>query len=115
MPTYQSRCKHCDSLIDFVRKIDERDDTPICCGEKTSRQLVTPMIPAMGIADHYRIDSTSGRTFYGAGEYKKYLKDNDLLPTSELAGEAKHQRTQNERARREKIREDVTKVISTAT
>lgn len=50
------------------------------------------MVPRMGIADHYAIKGGDGRTYYGRSDYEKYLKANDILPSSELKGEAEHQR-----------------------
>lgn len=50
------------------------------------------MMPVMGLADHYAIKAGNGRTYYGRNDYEKYLKANDLLPSSDLKGEAEHQK-----------------------
>lgn len=113
MPTYQAQCAVCNTRIDFVRKVDERDDTPIHCGKKTSRTLVAPMIPAMGLADHYAIRASDGRTYYGKHEYQKYLDKRGLLPSSELAGEAEHQRAAIKKEQKEDLRKDVEQIVNT--
>jgi len=107
MPTYTAHCATCDTHIDFVRKVDERDNTPECCGKKSTRVLAAPMIPAMGLVDHYKVQGGDGKTYYGADAYKKYLKANDLLPASELKGEAEYQKKEAEKKRRTEIRNDV--------
>ena len=107
MPTYTAHCAVCDSHIDFVRKVEQRDDTPTHCNKPTSRILAAPMIPAMGLVDHYVVRGGDGKDYYGAGAYKKYLKDNDLVPQSELKGEAQYQKKEAEKKRRTEIRKDV--------
>lgn len=48
MPTYESRCPICGTVHVYVRCIDQRDETPICCNQKTQREIVTP---PMGFVD----------------------------------------------------------------
>ena len=73
MASYTAHCAHCDTYIDFYRPIAERDDTPTCCDTKSTRVLSAPMIPQMGLADHYTIKASDGRTYYG-----KYFSYSDL-------------------------------------
>lgn len=94
MPTYAARCPECQTDITYLRSVDDRNDTPVCehDGAKTERVLTAAMTPVMGIADHYKIVSGSGKTFYGRHDYDKHLKSKGLRPSSDLAGEAEHQR-----------------------
>ena len=107
MPTYTAHCAVCDTHIDFVRKVDQRDDTPEHCNKPTTRVLAAPMIPAMGLVDHYTVQGGDGKTYYGSDAYKKYLKANGLEPASELKGEAEYQKKEAEKKRRAEIRNDV--------
>lgn len=110
MATYEAHCKHCDTYIEYVRRIDDRDDTPVCCDDKTSRVLSAPMIPAMGIADHYQIQASDGRTYYGRHEYEKYLKANDLVPASEIKGEAAYQKAESKKKTRRELRAELEQI-----
>lgn len=75
-------------------------------------RIVTPvMVPAMGLADHYAITGGDGKTYYGKHEYQKYLNKNGLLPTSELQGEAQHQRLNIEADRKADLRKDVIEAV----
>ena len=113
MPTYVFRCPACLDEGTFLRKVDDRDDTPLCeaDGTKTDRVFTAAMVPRMGIADHYKIESGSG-TFYGAGDYKKYLKANGLAPSSDLAGEVEHQKKQTEAKVKEQRRTELRKIVA---
>lgn len=109
MASYTSHCDKGDTYIDFYRPIAERDDTPVCCGSKTARLLAAPMVPVIGLADHYAITGADGRIYYGKHQYEKYLNANGLLPASELQGEAEYQKAEVEKKRRASVREDVIK------
>lgn len=109
MASYTARCAKCGTHIDFYRPIADRDNTPVCCGSLTQRVLAAPMVPAMGLADHYAITCADGRTYYGKHEYERYLNANGLLPASELKGEAEYQKAEIEKKRRASVREDVIK------
>lgn len=110
MPTYVARCPNCHASIDYIRKVDERDDTPEHCGVKTQRALVAPRIQAVTITQG--ILAGDGNTYYGKSEYDAYLKKNDLLPSSELKGEAAYRRKVNDQERRADIRKTVTDLVA---
>lgn len=44
MPVYRYGCKQCEHEEDGYRSIDERHDSPICCGER----MYIVICPAMG-------------------------------------------------------------------
>lgn len=113
MPSYASRCPTCDTYYSYVRRIADRNDTPVCedDGTKTERVLEAAMTLVMGIADHYKIESGSGKTFYGRHAYEKHLKANGLLPHSELQGEAEHQRGQREVKEKKLRREQLGEIV----
>lgn len=109
MPTYQALCAKCNTHHDFFRKIDERDDTPVCCGEKTDRVLVAPMLQAVTITQ--AIVGGDGNTYYGRNEYDRYLKKNGLVVHSEMKGEAEYQRKEAQKAHKAEIRRDIEDVV----
>lgn len=43
MPTYESACVPCNGIISYVRKVDDRNDVPLCpnCGGTTERIIHT--------------------------------------------------------------------------
>lgn len=112
MASYTAHCAKCDTLIDFYRRIDDRDNTPECCGASTTRLIAAPMIPQMGLADHYKIVTGSGQVCYGKHDYQKYLDKNGLVPQSEIKGEAQYQRAESEKKRRSEVRKDVIKAVT---
>lgn len=112
MPTYRAQCPVCKTATDFIRRIAERDDTPVCCDGKMERIQTTVMVPRMGLGDHYTITGGDGRTYYGKHEYQKYLDANGLLPASELKGEAAYQRKNIEAERKESLRKDVIDAVT---
>lgn len=40
MPLYNSKCKTCGEVHEYIAKIKDIDNTPVCCGEKTERVLL---------------------------------------------------------------------------
>jgi putative FmdB family regulatory protein len=113
MPTYTARCPTCGTEVDFFRKIADRDNTPTCehDGAQMERFITPTMLPAMGLADHYAIRAGDGNTYYGKHEYERYLKANDLVPLSEIKGEATHQRKQLEQKAKEERRADIEQAV----
>ena len=91
MPTYSARCKKCGNEQDFIAKVADRDNTPLCCKKPMERFIVPPMICAIGISDHFSMKSPiDGKPIYGRSEYLKLVKEHNILPSSDLAGEAEH-------------------------
>lgn len=94
MPTYVSKCGACGQEHEFVTRIANRDETPVCCGEPTTRILVTPMIAATLFSGHAGFLMEDGKND-GKGtwietsqDYHRYLKDNNKIPVSEGKREA---------------------------
>lgn len=44
MPIYDVLCPHCGNRDTMFRHVDERDDTPECCGASMERVISAPMI-----------------------------------------------------------------------
>lgn len=96
-----------------MAKIAARDDTPICCKRPMRRVLSAPALPAMGVADHFTVASpVTGRPLHGRSEYLAELKRRNILPESELAGEAEYRKKQKEETERANRRETIRSVIA---
>ena len=102
MPTYSSHCSVCSKDHDYIRRVNDRNDVPICCDIPTTRTLDAPQVSAMVWTEHksfHMPDGKNGRgTFISnAQEYKKYLSTSGGLPGPEGKQEserliaAKHQ------------------------
>lgn len=50
MALYQSICPKCQKLHIYRKPINERNETPQCCGVKTLRKLDAPMGTVIGKA-----------------------------------------------------------------
>ena len=90
MPTYSVKCEKCGAADDFISRIANRDDTPYCCGQKTTRQIVAAQISAGMWTGHKGFHMPDGRGQDGVGTwiesgdaYHRYLKDNNKIPASE--------------------------------
>jgi predicted nucleic acid-binding Zn ribbon protein len=111
MPLYSSRCQECGSSHTYVRKVAERNDTPLCCGVQTAKTLDTPMVSAMAWTGHKGVFMPDGQnggkgTFIESGaDYHKYLRDNNKIPASEGAREAEIQKG-NREAEHDKVRRE---------
>jgi hypothetical protein len=114
MPTYLARCATCGTEQDFIARIANRDDTPLCCEAKTERVFVAPMVAAMGISDSFSIVSPiDGRPVYGRSEYLAHLKKHKVRPLSDMKGEAEHRMASIQAEHKARGRETVAKVVHT--
>lgn len=41
MPVYESQCQSCGAIRDYYATVSDRDNTPICCGEKTQKVILS--------------------------------------------------------------------------
>ena len=91
MPTYSARCLKCDNEKDYIAKIVDMNNTPLCCKKPMERFITSTMICQIGISDHFSIKSpVDGKTIYGRSEYLKLIKENKICPSSDMVGEAEH-------------------------
>jgi hypothetical protein len=112
MPTYSAVCKTCSKEQDYIAKVDDRNITPTCCKASMERVLVAPMVSAMGIADNTQLVSPiDGRTLYGRSEYYAHMKKHNVVPASDVQGEAEHQKKQTAVKVKAKRKEAIAKTI----
>lgn len=88
MPTYSAVCNCCGKSQSYVRKIADRNDTPICCNEQTQRQIDSPQISAMVWTGHKGLHMTDGKWIESGTDFKKYARDKNLIPAHEGYQEA---------------------------
>lgn len=117
MPTYASKCQKCGQEHEFVTRVANRDDTPVCCGEKTTRVLATPMIAATLFTGHQAFLMEDGKNG-GKGtwietsqDYHRYLKENRKIPASEGKREAEIKADQRKKEEDRKLTAAVEKAV----
>ena len=44
MPTYTAKCEKCNSEFEYIKSISESKNTPLCCGEPSTRTIKTAPI-----------------------------------------------------------------------
>ena len=88
MPTYTAVCPKCKNEIDYLRKISDRNDTPICdCGTKTEKIITACMVPVMPIAESMNVVSPiDGSVLRSKSDYDAHCKKHKVLPMSEFEG-----------------------------
>lgn len=102
MPMYSSVCRECGAQHSYVRRIAERNDTPLCHGRPTDKVLDTPMVQAT-------FGATKGAYMHQTGEYVEgtqmhdYYRKHNLISTTEGNREADLQRA-NRAAEHDKVR-----------
>lgn len=117
MPIYTSKCSVCNKSQDYFRKIDDRADTPECCGKKTAKSLDTPMVSAMiwtgwkGVHMPDGKNGGQGTWIEDGAQYKKYIKQNNYLVGDEGQQEASIQRRNIEARQDKKLEQDVIKAV----
>ena len=89
MALYTAQCPSCNHQQDYIRKIADRENTPLCdqCGTKTVKAVTACMVPVMAMADSMHvvspIDGTVMRNRY---DYESHMKKHNVRPTSEFEG-----------------------------
>lgn len=102
MPLYTAQCQACDIEYSYIRKIDDRHDTPDCeCGAKTDKVIDAPMVP-FEYADSF-ISPIDGKPVHGREQYFAHMREHNVVPRIQGVGEdVKRQRQyQKEQSRRE--------------
>lgn len=114
MPLYTAKCVKCDNYESYVAKVDDRYKTPKCsvCDSETEKQLDSPMVTAMGLADHAAFRSPlDGTMIYGRSDYYKHMKKHGVVPESDLKGEVAHQKKQTEAKEKNARKETIQRTI----
>lgn len=70
MPIYASMCPRCGGEHDYFAKVDDREHTPVCCGEPTVRKVTAPMAVSVPQDFGYKCQMTGETvTTYRQREY----------------------------------------------
>lgn len=83
MPTYAAICVKCTQTHDYVRRVADRNDVPVCCAQPTQRMLDNPQVGAMAWTGHAGFNMLDGTRIETGNDYKRYLAKNNLVPESE--------------------------------
>ena len=117
MAVYESQCKKCQKVHEYISSIAERQNTPKCCGAKTVKIMVAPQISAMVFTGwkgfHMQDGANNGKGTYieSGNDLHRYLKKNNQISASEGVAEAKLQRKNKDEAVKKKRRKDVERVV----
>jgi predicted nucleic acid-binding Zn ribbon protein len=113
MPTYASKCGSCGLDHIYVRKVDERNDVPECCGTPTGRVLTTPQLGAMNFGGHkgFHLADGTNRWIEDGPQYRRFLKDNNAVPAEEGAQIARHARIEADKADDKRLTDAVVTAI----
>lgn len=100
---YESQCSKCQKVHEYFASVDERNNTPECCGRQTERVMVTPpQVSAMIWTSHKAC--MVGTKWCETGEdYKRAMRDQNLIPGKEGKEEAKRARNRIEKEETQKI------------
>lgn len=111
MPTYIAKCRICNSEHVYISKIDNREITPICCGEKTARSLVAPMIQAQTVSDI--IKCSDGTMHEGKNAFERHMKKNGLIHGSDVNSEAEYRAQEAQKAIDKERRSEIESIAKT--
>ncbi len=105
MPIYESLCLKCNTKHDYVAKVADCMNTPICCGEKTEKRIFTP---SLGVKVDFPADATyvspaSGKVIASSSERKRDFAETGTRPWEGMENERKEAqlRKSNELARQD--------------
>ncbi len=91
MPSYSIRCNACGTHSTFIAKVDDRNNTPMCCEQQTERLLDTPMVGAQTWTGWKGTHMPDGTWIESGSSYEAYLKKHNKIPESEGIREAEIQ------------------------
>jgi len=79
MPQYEAECPRCKKTLEYYAKVDDRDNTPDCCGWPTRRVMSRSQV--MADIQPYRTvaaDKETGRCQYISSrkKHREFLKRN---------------------------------------
>lgn len=70
------------------------------------------MVSAMGLSDHYQVRSPiDGKMIYGRSDYYAHMKKHNVVPESDLRGEAEHRQAANKISEKEQRRKTIEKIV----
>lgn len=82
MPFYNYKCAVCSACVEEYRKIPERDNKIVCCGEEMKRQMDAPfVIPDISAYHAVAIDKETGKrpVITSRKQHKEFLARNDYV------------------------------------
>lgn len=87
MPIYESFCDVCQSKNTYYAKVDDRYDTPECCGSKTHKAIFTP---PMGVPDIEPYQSPiDGRVIHSRSDRRDDFERHQCRPWEGIEQEKK--------------------------
>lgn len=92
MPAYTAICHKCDIQYEYIRKIADRANTPVCeCGATTEKLIDACSIP-FEYAESF-ISPIDGKPVHGREQYFAHMKEHNVVPRDRgVANDIKRQR-----------------------
>lgn len=118
MPTYTAKCEVCGHEQDYIARVQDRENTPICqvCEGDMYKIVTATMVTAMGIADNYQVVSPiDGKTLYGRSQYYAHMKEHNVVPMSEMQGQAEHAQKQIAADEAKQRKQSIERTVNTMT
>jgi hypothetical protein len=82
---YDSKCQTCGTVHEYVRNIADRNDTPICCGEPTQREITLSMLASSTAAEWQAYKCPhSGEVIKSAKDRKEVMAKHSLVDAEPL-------------------------------
>jgi hypothetical protein len=104
LPVYTAQCSACAHRQEYIRKIADRHNTPLCeeCGAATGLAITTVMVPCMAISESMHVVSPiDGAVLRCKSDYEAHMKKHNVRPSSEFEGVKKEEKGLD----KEKLRE----------
>lgn len=90
MPIYESLCLKCGQKHEYIRSAANYLDTPVCCGDKTEKRILTPPLATFDIQpwDSY-VSPATGKLITSKAERKADMKASGCREWEGIATERK--------------------------
>lgn len=90
MPVYEAKCNQCGALREYIRPVAQYDDTPMCCGEKTEKVILSSPMAVMDIQPYQ--SPVTGKWIDSRKQRNEDMKRNSCRPWEGIEQEKKEAR-----------------------
>lgn len=87
MPMYESRCNKCGVIHEYYQNANNCKETPICCGEKTEKVILTAPYGIVDIPAY--VSPTTGKWINSRKQRTEDLKESGCRPWEGMEQEQK--------------------------
>jgi len=87
MPLYDAMCQTCGKVLEYYQSAANCHDTPMCCGQKSQKAILTAPFGIVDIPAY--VSPTSGKWINSRRERNEDMKASDARPWEGLEAEKK--------------------------